>query len=182
MPESFPIDLDSEKVLFDGAWYRKDELAQKIKAMVDGGDYKVTRPSAALEALEASIGALRTVSVRLPTDVAEGLAAAAARVGKSLEGFVREALARSVGAALPQAHTAPPQLSPVVPQAAAPIALGKTASFAAAPAPAPIALGSPVAPPEAASHEESPIALTSKKVSAQGPGPGDAEKGWFDRR
>ncbi len=176
MPESFPIDLDSEKVLFDGTWYRKEDLARKIKAMVDGGDFKVTRPSSALELLEAALGTLRSVTLKLPAELADGLAAAASRVGKSLDAFAREALARSIGAAVPQAHAAP--LAAASAPAPVPLSLGSAAApipLVAAAASAPVATAA-ASPEEAASA----IALTPKKAPA--PAGGDAEKGWFDRR
>ena len=55
MPESFSIDLDFERVLLDGAWYSRDDSTLRIKTMVDSGDFKVGRPSAALEALELAL-------------------------------------------------------------------------------------------------------------------------------
>jgi hypothetical protein len=96
MPEGFQVDLDGEQVLFDGTWYSKEDLAQKIRAMVDGGDYRISRPSAALEALQSALLGLRSLTLRLPADHAEALAAEAARQGLPVGAFARELLLRSL--------------------------------------------------------------------------------------
>ena len=96
MSEGYEIDLDGEQVLFDGTWYSKEELGRKIKSMVDAGDYRVSRPSVALESLQNALSNLRTLSVRLPAALAEALALSASRQGQPVGAFVREALARSL--------------------------------------------------------------------------------------
>ena len=123
MAEGYEIDFDGEQVLFDGTWYSKEELARKIKTMVDAGDYRVSRPSAALESLQNALSNLRTLSIRLPAELAEGLAAAAARIGQPVGAFVRNALLRALdatrpgttfsGAPLPTPLSGPPILQPV---------------------------------------------------------------------
>ena len=42
------IDLDSESVWLDGAWYTRQDLARRIKEMIETGDFRVSRPSQAL--------------------------------------------------------------------------------------------------------------------------------------
>jgi hypothetical protein len=96
MPEGFQVDLDGEQVLFDGIWYSKEDLAQKIRGMVDGGDYRVSRPSAALEALQNALLGLRALTLRLPAEQAEFLAAEAARQGMPVGAFTRELLLRAL--------------------------------------------------------------------------------------
>ncbi len=96
MPEGFQVDLDGEQVLFDGAWYSKEDLAQKIRGMVDGGDYRISRPSAALEALQNALSGLRSLTLRLPAEHAEALATEAARQGMPVGAFTRELLMRSL--------------------------------------------------------------------------------------
>lgn len=123
MSDSFEIDLDGEQVLFDGTWYAKEELARRIKGMVDGGDYRVARPSAALEALQDALVNLRTLSVRLPAELAEALSSAAARQAIPVGAYVREALARSLPQPsrppAPSANSQIPMLSPVTEPATA---------------------------------------------------------------
>ena len=89
MPETFSIDLDAERVALDGAWYSRDDLAQKIKAMVDAGDYKLGHPSAALEALETALAELTSVSIKLPRSVLNALSGAANRSGKTVDALTR---------------------------------------------------------------------------------------------
>src|SRR5205823_1294285 len=40
MDQFADIDLDSEAVWLDGAWYTRDDLARKIKQLIETGDYR----------------------------------------------------------------------------------------------------------------------------------------------
>jgi hypothetical protein len=111
------IDLDSESVWLDGAWYARDDLAQRIKEMIEAGDFRVARPSQALERLEAALGQAQVLSVRMPADLAEAAATTAARLGRPVGHLIREAVAyylaaaAAYGAAQGRAHaeaSAPP--------------------------------------------------------------------------
>jgi predicted DNA-binding protein len=93
------IDLDSEAVWLDGAWYTRDELARRIKDMIEQGDFRVSRPSQALERLEAALSQAQLVHVRVPNDLAASLGEAAARLGRPLGHLVREAVAYYLAAA-----------------------------------------------------------------------------------
>jgi len=108
MPEGFQVDLDGEQVLFDGTWYSKEDLAQKIRGMVDGGDYRISRPSAALEALQSALLGLRSLTLRLPHDQAEALANEAARQGMPAGAFARELLLRGLAMSGQTAGHMPP--------------------------------------------------------------------------
>jgi len=93
------IDLDSESVWLDGAWFTRDELARRIKQMIESGDFRVSRPSQALERLEAALGQAQVVAVRMPADLAEAASATAARLGRPVGHLVREAIAYYLAAA-----------------------------------------------------------------------------------
>jgi predicted DNA-binding protein len=93
------IDLDSESVWLDGAWYARDDLARRIKEMIETGDFRVARPSQALERLEAALGQAQMLSVRLPSDLAEAASATATRLGRPVGHLVREAIAYYLAAA-----------------------------------------------------------------------------------
>jgi hypothetical protein len=93
------IDLDAESVWLDGAWYTREELARRIKEMIEAGDFRVSRPSQALERLEAVLAMAQPVSVRMPADLIEAASAAAGRLGRPLGHLVREALAYYLAAA-----------------------------------------------------------------------------------
>ncbi len=93
------IDLDTESVWLDGAWYTRDQLARRIKEMIEGGDFRVSRPSQALERLEAALGLAQVVSVRLPSDLLEAVSATAERLGRPMGHLIREAVAYYLAAA-----------------------------------------------------------------------------------
>ncbi len=154
MAENFSIDLDNERVLVDEVWYTRESLALHIREMVQGGDFHVTRPSAALEALEAALANLALFTVRLRPEVISALNGAAVRSNKTAESLAREILGRG-------------------------LAVGSVAAPAAAPTPPPIPLTASVAerPPET----PVPIALTPKKAAGAA-ALSDAEQGWFNRR
>jgi len=93
------IDLDSESVWLDGAWYTREELARHIKEMIEAGDFRVSRPSQALERLESALGQAKAVSVRLPGDLLEAVSATAGRLGRPMGHLIREAVAYYLAAA-----------------------------------------------------------------------------------
>ncbi len=93
------IDLDSESVWLDGAWYTRDQLARHIKEMIEAGDFRVSRPSQALERLEGALGLAQVVSVRLPSDLLEAVSATAERLGRPMGHLIREAVAYYLAAA-----------------------------------------------------------------------------------
>ncbi len=93
------IDLDSESVWLDGTWYAREGLAQRIKEMIEAGDFRVARPSQALERLEAALGQAQVVSVRVPADLAAAANATAARLGRPVGHLIREAIAYYLAAA-----------------------------------------------------------------------------------
>ena len=111
------IDLDSESVWLDGAWWTREDLARRIREMIEAGDFRVSRPSQALERLEAALAQARVVSVRLPLDLAEAVGDTAARLGRPVGHLVREAVAYYLAAAAAygaaQAEGAAPAGEPV---------------------------------------------------------------------
>jgi hypothetical protein len=115
------IDLDSESVWLDGAWYARDQLARRIKEMIEAGDFRVARPSQALERLEAALGQAQMVSVRMPVELAEAADATAARLGRPMGHLIREAVAYylAAAAAYGAAQGHPPHEDPPAPAEAA---------------------------------------------------------------
>jgi predicted DNA-binding protein len=67
--------------------------------MIEAGDFRVSRPSQALERLEAALAQARVVSVRMPLDLAEAVGDTAARLGRPVGHLVREAVAYYLAAA-----------------------------------------------------------------------------------
>lgn len=110
---ALPIDLDAEAIQFDGHWYTRDELARRIKGMLDSGDFAISKPSQALEQLTTTLGSLRTLAVRVAPDMADALNAHAARQGRGPGAIIRTALAEYLGLPPPleadrSAHARPP--------------------------------------------------------------------------
>jgi predicted DNA-binding protein len=93
------IDLDSESVWLDGAWYTREDLARRIKETLEAGDFRVSRLSQALERLQAALGEARVVTVRMPAELADAVGATAARLGRPMGHLVREAIAYYLAAA-----------------------------------------------------------------------------------
>jgi hypothetical protein len=67
--------------------------------MIETGDFRVSRPSQALERLEAALAHARIFSVRMPADLADAVAAAASRLGRPVGHLMREAVAYYLAAA-----------------------------------------------------------------------------------
>ncbi|HEY0840003.1 MAG TPA: ribbon-helix-helix domain-containing protein, partial [Vulgatibacter sp.] len=88
----FEIDYDSESVFYENAWHSRADLAQQIRDMIDRGDYRVARPSAALEALEAGLSGARVLAVRVSPELADAVEEKAGREGRAVSAVIREAL------------------------------------------------------------------------------------------
>ncbi len=145
-----PIDLDAEAILFEGQWSTRDDLARRIKSMLDGGDYSIARQSTALEQLTQTLASVRTLAFRATPDLVEALNMAAARSGKSVGGFIRDTLIDNIAGA-PEVAQAHPNEAAAAPRAKTDpemlaVALPVAAPAAAEPAPVPVA----IAPPPAA--------------------------------
>jgi predicted DNA-binding protein len=67
--------------------------------MIETGDFRVSRPSQALERLEAALAQARVVTVRMPADLADTVHATATRLGRPVGHLVREAVAYYLAAA-----------------------------------------------------------------------------------
>jgi len=157
-----PVDLDAEAIFLDGGWYTREDLTRRIKSMLDSGDFNVARPSAALEQLTHTLSSIRTLTVRVTPELAEGLNQLAARSGKSVGAAIREAVQKALGdqgpaTAAPAATKAAPAPAP----APTPGRIAITAPSPSSPTPTPArAAPAPVhtfpAPASAASYNSLP--------------------------
>jgi hypothetical protein len=191
-----PIDIDAEAIYFDGHWYTRDDMARRIKAMLDQGDFAVTRPSAALEQLTQVISTVRTLAFRTTPDMIEAVNAGAARSGKSVGAFIRDALSQQLG--LPSSDFGPTPArieSPASPAASERVG-DATIRGAPIPTPSPSAPSAPIAGPgalraanvqgqqqplpsvvvEPALSADSPVELTHKKTKEEEA----TERRWFN--
>ncbi len=106
------IDLDAEAIWFDGAWCTREDLARRIKELVEAGDYRVSRPSEALERLEAALARTHVLSTRVPAELAAALSVAARQAGRPVGHLAREAMAYYLAAAAHAAAHDPPPSPP----------------------------------------------------------------------
>ncbi|HEU4381898.1 MAG TPA: ribbon-helix-helix protein, CopG family [Anaeromyxobacteraceae bacterium] len=103
------IDLDAEALWFEGAWCTREDLALRIKQLVEAGDSRVGRLSEALQRLEGALARTHLVATRVPAELAAALAVAARQAGRSMGHLVREAMAYYLAAAATYAaQKAPP--------------------------------------------------------------------------
>ena len=105
------IDLDAEAIWFDGAWCTRDDLARRIKQLVEAGDYRVSRPSEALEQLEAVLARTHVLATRVPAQLAAAMAVTARQAGRAVGHLVREAMTYYLAAAAHAAQKVPPPAS-----------------------------------------------------------------------
>ncbi|MBI3184929.1 MAG: hypothetical protein HYZ28_22545 [Myxococcales bacterium] len=176
------IDLDSETIQLDGQWCTRDELARKIKSMLDAGDYAISRHSAALEQLNGTLAALRTLAFRALPEMYEALNAAAGHEGKTIGAILREAVNQYLGSpasdSKPASAPEPPGLSkhqaPVMPAIAGPGALKAAAS--PPPLPSVVVDRSAIVTEEASPEDAAQaVSLTPKKKEEDEA----IEKRWF---
>lgn len=69
MSESFDLDIDRERILFDGEWLSTEDLSTRITEKVKAGDFKVARLSMALEQLEEALSNIAPVEIKLTPEV-----------------------------------------------------------------------------------------------------------------
>ena len=168
------IDLDSESAWLDGAWHTRQALADRIKQMIEAGDFRVSRLGQSLERLEAAVGQAHVLSVRLPPDLTVAMETASARLGRSVGQIVREALAAALASDLPAAPAAvggarvaafaPPAATPAAPSAATP----PPAAVPPARPPPPVA-GAAAAPPVISRPPGPPPRAPAAKPAAKYP-------------
>lgn len=92
----FPVDVDAEAIFLDGAWYTREDLSRRIRAMLDSGDFNVARPSMALQELTQMMQGVRTLAFRAPPELADALTDLASRQGLSVGGVIREAVTQYI--------------------------------------------------------------------------------------
>src|SRR5690349_6740813 len=105
------IDIDAEQVEFDGHWMTRDELARRIRGMLDAGEFAVSKPSAALEELTRTIASIRAVGFRATPDLADAIQQAATVRQVTPGAIIREALGQFLGLTSEADGVAPPRPS-----------------------------------------------------------------------
>lgn len=115
----FPIDVDAEAIFLDGAWYTREDLSRRIRAMLDSGDFNVARPSMALQELTQLMQGVRTLAFRVQPELGDALTQLATRLGQSVGAVIREAVTQYIT----DANSEPVQSSPSQAAAQQPIQL-----------------------------------------------------------
>jgi hypothetical protein len=173
--DSLEIDLDSECVWLDDAWLNREDLVRKIKAMMDAGDFQISRPSQALEALTRALASARLLALRVSPEMSDALNAFAQNSGRPVGAVARDAIATFLASAGHATAGHPAASQAQAPAAAAVAPAAPTDGDRASTAPSfPAATGittEPVSPAEAANA----VALKPKRRED-----GEAERGWFE--
>ncbi len=173
--EAFEIDLDSECVWMDDAWLNREDLARKIKGMIDSGDFQIARPSQALESLTKALAQARLLALRISPEISDALNAASQQSGRPVGSLAREAILGWLGqhGFQPQAGAAAPAPMPLTGAVAQPMPLTQAVSNAAAASDSTL-----TTEPASDADAQTAVALTPKAKDGK---PEDVEKRWFDK-
>lgn len=89
---SYDVDIDAQKVNFEGEWLTKDELAEKIRKMIDSQDFRIGTAGNALEFLQKTMANIQELSVKIGPADADSLEKYAKRAGLETGIFIRQAI------------------------------------------------------------------------------------------
>jgi hypothetical protein len=92
MSESFPVDIEEERVQVDGQWLSFDEVTDQIRQRVERGDFHVAQLSMALESLEHTLSTVETIELKLSPKLLAAYRELSAAQGQSLDATCRKAL------------------------------------------------------------------------------------------
>ncbi|RLB52853.1 MAG: hypothetical protein DRI34_14155 [Deltaproteobacteria bacterium] len=92
MDSGYQVDIEREAILFDGEWLTTQQLANKIKSMIDSQDFRVGAVGAALEHLQNSLKDVKSYTCKLLAEDAARLERHAGQAGKSAEAYIRQAV------------------------------------------------------------------------------------------
>jgi hypothetical protein len=88
----YDVDIDAQKVNYEGEWLTKDELAGKIRKMIDGQDFRIAAAGNALEFLQKTLANVREFSVKIGPSDADSLQRHAKKAGLETGVFIRQAV------------------------------------------------------------------------------------------
>ncbi len=122
MENHFEVDIEQEKVQYEGEWIGRQELADKIKKMIDSQDFKIGIVGSALEYLQHAIANAKEFSVKLTEYNAKILEKHAERAGLEITSFIRQAIQAYLAAQPPLEESPPenPQLTTITTEPANP--------------------------------------------------------------
>lgn len=120
MSVTYEVDIDSEKVHYDGEWLGRQALADKIKRMIDSQDFRIGTAGQALEYLQQVLANARSIEVKLAPEDADLLDRHARQADLSPSALARQAIQAYLAAQPPvedqQARPAAITTEPVAPE------------------------------------------------------------------
>ncbi len=194
MSTKFEIDLETERLLFDGAWLSSEELAGRVtQALAQKNFAGVGRLGEGLEQLAQALAGAKSITIKLSSEAYAKLEAAGQKLGKPATVFARDLLVQVTQgapmAAAPMTITAAPAAPPVI---SAPPPVAQSASDVA-PEEAAAALtltpkrrdsainAPPIMTPVAAPAGPQPnVVVDMSSDDQKSKNPGDARR-WFNR-
>ena len=87
----FEVDIDQEKVLCEGEWIGKLELVDRIRRMIETGDYRIGAAGSALEYLQKTISEVQEIRVKLLPDDFNRIEQGALQAGMTVGAMLRQA-------------------------------------------------------------------------------------------
>ncbi len=181
----FPIDVDAEAIFLDGAWYTREDLSRRIRAMLDAGDFNVARPSMALQELTQLMQGVRTLAFRSTPELADALTQLATRLQQSVGAVIREAVTQYITDAnsepVDPRHQQAERTEETV-RAAVPMPLITSTTSEDLPkviVEAPQVIAGPGALRAAGVESGDPLELTQRKQQAGAAAGTEAEQVWF---
>jgi len=121
METQYEVDIDNQKVRFEGEWLERAELAERIRKMIDNQDFRIGLAGAALEFLQNSISNARQIELRMTSAEVDMLEKHANRAGIPIPAFVRQALQAYLAAQAPlDEEGSPPAASAITTEPAKP--------------------------------------------------------------
>jgi hypothetical protein len=110
----YEVDLEAERVLFEGEWLRREDLSARIQRALASLDFRVSGLGSALEYLGWALGVARPYQVRLMPEDAERLEQLSRRASVDPRSLLRHAALAYLAAqpALEPAPAAQPSASP----------------------------------------------------------------------
>jgi hypothetical protein len=111
----YEVDLDQGTIRFENEWLGRQQLADKIKSMIESQNYSISNAGQALEFLERTLSDVRTFKVKLSAADATRVEQHAQRSGIALAAFVRQAVQAYLAAQPPLAEDDKPAVPGPVP-------------------------------------------------------------------
>ena len=90
------FDIDAEKIKYQGKWRSGDELKQRIKKKVEGGDYDLSSESDAIKDLDEFLEGLEEYTFKLTEEMLEGLEKVSGKSDVGIGEIIRKAILENI--------------------------------------------------------------------------------------